>query len=1187
MQKFGIVIIKGTNQQFNVVWVQNDDGFERIDIIEDLADYNPIDTSNCVASLITKRQDFVYGDIEVIKKMKNAINFIANHHIREERNVTVENGDVVMVLHKEDAKIGIIQHKVLIRGKMTSELYETPEVKIDFVRILEDRGIDSLVVNIGEYNTFSVSKDKYLDNGSSEYYSEEYLRAKHNLEHLDNYDFVVVDSMETARARLKEWADAPTKVKAIDLETTGLEWSMYGKDVIVGIVLSYSENDGTYYPFRQENFDYNLPISFIQEMLDVINSQPKDVKIIGHNAKVEIQGIWKENVHYVGNSEYARKFDPLWREHALIEPQLRINGDSFILSILVNPVFRRGIHALKSLAGRIRGQFFLELEDIFVNKNKIKFNILPPNLVKLYACADTANTIAAWNFLIQKLPKAEIGILELEAKLLYVTAENEFYGLKTRRVDLIDQIENEAYKVKILGDMFRGIHKTTKNINSNQVRQDIFYNKLGCPVNVRTKTGQPSTSNIALDEIVSNGKISDYDKSNIPKPILDLHNKVIIKGEDLAGNKYPSLVILQKYAKAMKELGALRRIERKSLRDRVMFNINQAGAATGRRTSDAHQYSNAMKGIIMADTEDFNFWSSDFKQIELRILPFLAGEEKLIELEKDPCIDIHRAILSIITGEPVWNISADDRKKGKATNFGVVYMMSAFGLAKKRVGPKPTKEDVFEAQKAINDFMNGLPKIKKFIKDNEDQIRNKGYIETAFHRFRYFKEVIEGNLSEKEIKAKVRSGNNTPVQGFGADWLKIVECNLRDYIISKGWDEKIDCGNGLWLPKVRLMLSIHDEVLVSTHKSIPHEEIITMFKVCMEMEVEGAPPFFAAPAMVNTWLDGKNDQFEVDIVFRDKIIEEWEKNHKRLLHCDSFDDDLDWLQVKELVTYCKKLRDRCLLSVEVGTSDAECSDIERAIHIIEQDKMVGRLTKHLISKEEHIKQEDILNTIAKRALDESFSPYLEDLTRFRAGRLSDYMNDLIRKYKTVDEVAAHVNHPELTHTLIAVKIKKGEKFTHMEAIHEAVRRYMEDTDISIDMYDAEEEEVEVEGISTFEELEEFIEFDQNGEVVGHEDDDLYDEAEEDDLVTYYDKDFQAQPMEMDKCIYCLDQVIIDFSEYRPTDSKAEEINQAIARLGGKDKYYKVLYFINNKFCETGIKIDYIPETINNLFKQVS
>ena len=132
--------------------------------------------------------------------------------------------------------------------------------------------------------------------------------------------------------------------------------------------------------------------------------------------------------------------------------------------------------------------------------------------------------------------------------------------------------------------------------------------------------------------------------------------------------------------------------------------------------------------------------------------------------------------------------------------------------------------------------------------------------------------------------------NNTPVQGFGADFMKLVEVNLNEYIKMKGWDEIVECDD-MMLPKVRLMLSIHDEVLVSTHKSIPIEEIIIMFKECMEIKIKGAPPFFSAPAMITNWYDGKNDAYEIDLRFRDEIIKAWEKNKTSLLHPETYLED--------------------------------------------------------------------------------------------------------------------------------------------------------------------------------------------------------------------------------------------------------------------------------------------------------
>ncbi len=1192
MEKFGTIKLKDTNQSYNIIWSEDGAGAERIDVIEDLRDYNLINTSNCKAAYYRKRQEKFLGDIDIIKQIFKAKSDIATLKAPMKQTIEMNTGAVVIKQSKCDDNIGIKSLVVMTNARYTSEYIETPDIIIDITDIDSNRSEVVDVINLVEYESMAIIQDADLRvTGTAEYYSLEYLKAKYPLEHMANYDFVVVESMDAAVRRLERWADADTKVKAVDLETTGFEWYMNGKDVIVGIVLSYSETESTYYPFRQENFSYNLPISFMQMILDTINSQPEDVKIIAHNGKVEKQGIWKEDVHYVGNSDFARTFDKDWKEHALHNPNLRIDGDSFLLSILVNPVFIRGAHALKTLAFKIRKEVFLELTDIFKNKKDVKFNVLPPEIVKYYACPDTANTICVWNTLIKKLPKVEMGILDLENKLLEITAINEFYGMRTRKKVLIEKRENEEYKVKMLGDLFRGIHKTSKNINSNQVRQDIFYNKLRCEVAVRTQKGAPSTSNVALQNIIEEGTLREYDESKTPPDIVDMYGKTVVKGKSLISNKYPSLVILSHYAKATKELGAFKRLERNSRKDRVYFKLNQAGAASGRQTSDAHQYSNAMKEVIVADSDHHFLWSSDFSQIELRILAYVAGQDDLIKLQSDPDIDIHRAILSIITGKPIWAISADERKKGKSTNFGVVYRMSAQGLAKKNAGPKYTKADLIAAQNSINDFYNNLPKIKKLVVDNEEFVKKNGFMMTKFGRIRPFKDILDPALSKSAAATIIRAANNTPIQGFGADYLKIAECNIQDYIKAKGWDKKVDC-DGVWLPLVRIMLSIHDEVLVSSHKSIPHEEIIMMFKKCMEMQIKDAPPFFAAPAMVGNWYDGKSAKYEIDLSFRDEIINRWENGHKRILHSITYCDSFDYMKVREIDRICNELRETYL--TDDLFVDGKLKVTEEFTNKCREgmaDDVYEMMRKHFINPNENIKSEDIAKTVIARIMDKSFSHYLNDLTVYRATCLRDYMLGLIREFKTPEDVAAHLQHPQFTHTLIDIEIGNNEKLEHMEAIKESVKRYMENMDVndsavelSIEQDFAENNAIK-EGIAAYEELETYVDFDENGELIVESDSE---KADEDDILTI--KDINTSFHDYIKRVYStymLDKVIIDLSDYDITDSEAERIHQKIFSLSGNDKPYTVVYFIKGKLIDTKMKIGYIPDEIDSIVTGVA
>lgn len=1087
MQKVGELYLKSKQIKYLFVWKTNELDFERIDVFQDPKEYNPIDTSNCIAAYYRKFYEMVLGDEQVIQSIRVTIEHVLVAAGITSTDVTVKDGKVLLTQIKEDKATGIFYKMTLLGGKLESEYYEDADTVINIQSISYDRGIDMPPINLDSYSKFSIVQGVIADTGNSDYYSLSYLKSIYPLEHIEDNDFVVVSSKEEADARLLRFIKAPTKLKAIDIETTGTETFMFGSDVITGIVLSYSETESTYYPFRQDKCEFNLPISYIGKILDAINNQPKDTKILAYNAKFEKQGFWKENLYYVQYSPYIQ-----YENNELVELssyEMRLDVDVYILSVLINPIQQKGLHTLKGNVNKITGQFYLELENIFKNKKNIRFNVLPPEIIRYYACPDAPNTIKVYKHLINKLPESELGLLELESRLVQVKACNEFYGMRIDQKLLIKKIENEEYKVKMLGDMFRAIHHTTKNINSTDVRRDIFYNQLRCPIEVKTNKNQPSTSVVALKRILEIGTLRDYDKEKIPPDIKDLEGNVIIEGKSLISNKYPSLVILDQYAKAVKQLGAYKRIATHSIKGRVQFYINQVGAGSGRQTSDAHQYSDGMKELVLADSNDHWLWSADYKQVELRILAFLAGQKDLIELESDPCVDIHRAVLSIILGKEMWEITDKERKRGKTVNFGVVYGMSEFGLAKREHGPKYTEEELREAANAITSFYNGLPAVKNFVEGNKTFVEKHGYIATKMGRRRYFPQIKDPTITKRMKNSILKAANNTPVQGFGADLLKIVETNIQEYIHEREWDKLIEC-DGIMLPKVRLMLSIHDEVLLSSHKSIPIEEIIEMFKVCMEVEIKGAPPFFSAPALVKNWYEGKNDAYEIDLLFRDKILEAWKRDKTSLLHVDT---------------------------------------------------------------------------------------YLEDLNKFRSERLNKYMDDLIQKYKTVEEVSKHIRHPELTHTLIKVYLKKDNKnFTHEEAIIEATRRYMENNKQEIEEYsnlkkeEAIDEKYAKDSIQDPLDLSKYVHVDENGELIIENSNEYEEEEEQDDTEISTTEKFEIQQVYVQ---FTLNEAIIDLSNYNSL-ILAEPINQAIAKLHNPKAHYTVVYLFKGRCLSSKIKVEY-------------
>lgn len=1087
MLKIGTVSTGTGNVPYTLVWYTDNAFSERIDVIADISDYNMVNTDNCIASYIKGNTERYLGDTNIIHNIIGTKLKASMIHMAENRSVSVEDGKFVMNIFKE-TEDGSAQYRTkMINGRIDTEYYKYDGVIVE-INATNDQRYDSSTrpVNWDDYEEFHTISAKRsgdtVKTDQAEYYSyEELIRKYPEVTHVLDNDYVIAGSYEEAEERLRIWAESKEQLKCFDIESYSTDWGPGSSNRITGVFLGFGDSWSTYFPFRQQNFKYNLPLEFLSRIFDTINAQPAfpTVILIAHNVKFEIEGFYQE---------YRKR--------------IRFDIDTYLLGVLVNPIIKKNSHTLKHLASEVDGRFYLTLEQIFIGP--VKFNVLTEKIVLLYGCPDATSPAKVYKNLMKKLPADENFVMKLEMRLAYVkSCHNEFYGMRLDQNKLNDLIADEEFNVDMLKNLFCKIHHTSKNINSYEVLSEILYYKLRCPVDVVTDKGLPSTSKVAIDRIISLGDQDIGPDTVIPEDIKDRQGKVLIEGRDLAKNKYPSLIIYQKYKKCMKELGALNRLRDHSVNGFFKFYINQVGAGSNRQTSDAHQFSDTMKMCAIADSPHHRLVSCDWSQVELRILAGLAGQKDLMELESVPDLDIHRAICSVIKKTPMYLISEEDRKKAKPVNFGVVYMMTEYGLARREYGPRYTKEQLAEVRKRIMDFFNGLPRVKEFIHNNEVSLRQNGFIKTAFCYYRYFKELLDPTLDEKTAMKLVRAGNNTPVQGTGAGMMKIVEVQVDEYMLKKGWLEERDY-DGVMLPMARMILPIHDEILGSFDKDIPMEEIITMFKECMELDIQGMPPFYASPAFVENWYDGKNSVYEIPIVLRDKIVEEYKKGNYML----------------------------------TGKN------------------------------------------------------YLQVLQDYRNGEIQEYMNDLVSKYKTVDEVAAHVTHDSLTHTLIEAMIpdsNERKKLTHRERIHEATRRYMErlESDGTLDEVLSQTPEVEVDDKSEFMDVDEwalsYTHIDPDGnlvqEDVSEEDEEYYANDSYEDIEGY------SNNIEVPRVMYLMHECLVDLT-HLDIDKEGEVINQEIQKLSNPNAYYNVVYILGNRTLKTNIKVGYIAEEITAIFNRV-
>lgn len=918
--------------------------FIRLDVYISPSDFSPINSGKAVCSYILDKKEKWFGDVDLAKKILSAITIIDGLPSTN-KNITKEDGIINLTIEKD---IGDDYYKYESVNKLVRyECYVHDDLAIEFTSFTQGKtykGIDLL--NEGLY-TVNKLKNSINDDVYEDIHTLEYLKADNpDISKIEQRDYVVVQSEEEFWERLNAFKNEQSEIKGLDTETSGINVSYMGNDYLTGVILSEKENRSTYFPFRQKRFKYNLPIERLIDIFNALRDLPKDQKVIAWYSTMEIKSIMKEMMVLLKERQekvYLHECIP------------RVDIDGYILSVLKNPSFVGVSHSLKSesqLTDKIR---YIELEDIFKSKKLINFSGVPLDITRVYACPDGDNPIKCYKRLFPQLPVDERNLLMLESRNMVNKAVNEFYGLNTDYEKLVSMFENVKREVLELEDKFKSIHKISGNIRSPLVLRDIIYGKLNCPVSVVTSsTGLPAVNKVAIATILKSGKLETDEEF---EPFIDSTGNQLISARDMK-NKYPSLVILQTYNLKFKEYTQLKRLIEHSSGGRVSFRINPVGAASGRQTSDAHQFSDPMKANIIADTPYHWLYDSDLKQVELRILIALARDSVLKEYAEDPETDLHRAFASRILGKEMWEISAKERGDLKPVNFGVVYGKTEYGLAVDEYGPNYTREQLNSCRDKITSFFTGLPLINRLLNSWIEFIEKNGYVKTEFGRYRYDYSILSPNCTKAEKRKIIRQLKNTPIQGFGADVLKIIECRMWEHIKSKGWDELVQYDDHTYFPKVRMMIPVHDEILFSADKTIPVEEILEMCKSSFEVSIPHCPTLYAEPSLATNWLDAHDgDIYGIPIKLRNHIIDQYNK-----------------------------------------------------------DK-IPRLT---------------------------LDNWVDTINDYKHQLLKDYMDSLISKYKTEEEIVKNVRHPNLTHVLISSSVdsKTIKSLTQREAIKVAVHNYL-------------------------------------------------------------------------------------------------------------------------------------------------
>lgn len=574
------------------------------------------------------------------------------------------------------------------------------------------------------------------------------------------YEYKLVDN-ETEAKELANFL-LTNEIFSLDTETTSIE-ALDAK--LVGLSFSTEDFRAWYVPVSRETEKAKK----ILEIFRPVYENPKILKV-GQNLKYDLTVLANYGIHLSGPL-----FDTMLA-HYLIQPELRHNMD-YLAEIYLN---YKTIHIEELIGPKGRGQ-----------KN---MGDLEPKDIYKYACEDADVTLRLMKPLAEELRKNSLEEVfqNIEMPLMPVLARMERNGV-VLDTETLKEVENDfTLRLQTLEKDIYELAGHEFTINSPRQVGEVLFGELKLSEKVKkTKSGQYSTSEEVL---------------------RDLHSKhpIVQKILDYRGLKK----LLSTYVEALPKLI-------NPATGHIHTSFNQAVTATGRLSSSNPNLQNIpvrgedgreIRKAFIPEAGEI-FFSADYSQIELRIMAHLSGDEHMIEAF-NAGHDVHAATAARIFHKDIKDISKDERRKAKTANFGIIYGISAFGLAE-RMDVSRT-----EAKELIDSYFEMYPKIKDYISKAVDTAREKGYIETEFGRRRYLPDINSRNAVVRGYAE--RNAVNAPIQGTAADIIKIAMIRVQQRLDAEG------C-------KARMMLQVHDEL----NFSVPTDEFDKVKRIVIE-EMQGA-----------------------------------------------------------------------------------------------------------------------------------------------------------------------------------------------------------------------------------------------------------------------------------------------------------------------------------------------------------
>ena len=556
---------------------------------------------------------------------------------------------------------------------------------------------------------------------------------------------------------------------AFDTETDSLD--VYEAN-LVGLSFCAEEGRAYYIPLQHRylGVPQQLEISVVLETLKPLFLNEKKAKV-AHNFKFDEKILSKYGIKISGN----------------------IN-DTMIMAYVLKS---SGKHSMDSVSEEYLGFTPIPYSKIAgIGKNQQTLDQIDITEVSKYASEDADITFRLFNHfkkLLSKEPVLNKLYTDIEMPLTLIINDIEKTGVKINAQILKEQSKNLEKSITELQQECFDICGQEFNLSSPAQLRQILFEEMGLPAIKKTAKGQASTSEEVLVQLAQDYKIAE----------LIIKFRHLSKLKNTYTDKLPKML---------------------DANSRVHTSYNQTGTVTGRLSSSEPNLQNIpiksaegrkIREAFIAE-KDYYVVAADYSQIELRIMAHLSEDKNLLKAFNDG-LDIHSATAAEVLGIELEDVTSEQRRRAKAINFGLIYGMSAFGLAKQLEIPRN------EAQEYIDVYFNRYPSVKEYMAAAKEFAQENGFVETILGRRLYLPEINSKNVMQRN--AAERAAINAPMQGTAADIIKKAMININSEII-KSYNEDI-----------KMVMQVHDELVFEINKN-KLDEITAKLKFIMEQAVD-------------------------------------------------------------------------------------------------------------------------------------------------------------------------------------------------------------------------------------------------------------------------------------------------------------------------------------------------------------